>query len=155
MPTTKVKTHSSLLWVRDPPRRNPRRESATHLATHDLAMTHTITWPTLEPMPKNTHHHELKRDVIRERNVDWIAMERKRVEGWEETPKREKELRFGIKKKKFGIWDYATVHSYIWDSTVADLQIFLDLQFWMLGGFWALMLNHPYISHLAVPMGML
>ena len=133
----------STTWVRDPPCHTWPRHDPHHHLTH--AGAHARKYPP--PWAKE------RCDKRKECGLDCYG-ERERVEVWEETPKREKELRFGI-KKKIGIWDYATVHSYIWDSTVADLQIFLDLQFWMLGGFWALMLNHPYISHLAVPMGML
>ena len=88
-----------------------RIHAVTHLATHDLATTHIVTWPTLEPMPKNTHHCELKRDVMRERSVDWIVVERGRAKVWEETQKRERAK----------IWNYATVRSYIWDGIVANL----------------------------------
>ena len=66
--------------------------------THDPH--YHLTLP--EPMPENTHHYELKRYVMRERSLDWIVVERGRVEDWEETPKREKEQRFGIKNN---IWD--------------------------------------------------
>ena len=45
---------------------------------------------------------------MRERSVDWIVVEGGRVKVWEETPKREKELRFGIKNN---IWDLGLCYS--------------------------------------------
>ena len=53
------------------------------------------------PTPENSHHCELKRDV-RERSLNSIMREK------EETPKREKEQRFGIKNN---IGDFIIVYA--------------------------------------------
>ena len=48
-------------------------------------------------------------------------------------------------------WHYSTIAIFFF-FCVCNSKL---LQVWVLGGFWTLMLNHPYISHLAFPMGML
>ena len=76
---------------------DPRPSSQCH--THDprRLLTHAEHTPT----PENSHHCELKRDV-RERSLNSVMREK------EETPKREKEQRFGIKNN---IGDFITVYA--------------------------------------------
>ena len=47
---------------------------------HAAKPTTQLKPPYPGPTPENTHHCELKRDVMRERSLDWIVMEKGRVE---------------------------------------------------------------------------
>ena len=76
---------------------DPRPSSQCHTYDPRRLLTHAEHTPT----PENSHHCELKRDV-RERSLNSVMREK------EETPKREKEQRFGIKNN---IGDFITVYA--------------------------------------------